>query len=126
MTTQTTATDERAVLVVDDDSAVLNSLRFSLGIEGFDVRVFQSDQDLLTANALPERACLVVDYNLPHGNGLDLVAALRARGQHFPAILITSDPSTNVRRRAAAAGVVIIEKPLLTDALIESINRALS
>lgn len=117
--------NEQTVLVVDDDPAVLGSLKFALEIEGFRVRVFLSGKDLLDGEALPEPACLVVDYNLPGTNGLDLLAALRARGTRLPAILITSHPSAEVSRRAAAAGIAIIEKPLLGNALSEAIRRAL-
>jgi FixJ family two-component response regulator len=115
---------ERTVLVVDDDPAVRNSLRFALEIDGYRVRAFQSDTDLLHLDDLPQAACLVVDYNLPGANGLDLLAAMRARGYTSPAILITSHPPAGVRRRAAAAGVPIVEKPLLGDALIDAIHAA--
>jgi FixJ family two-component response regulator len=115
---------ERTVLVVDDDPAVRNSLRFSLEIDGYQVRLFHSDKDVLDLDELPQSACLILDYNLPGANGLDLLAAMRARGYTSPAILITSHPPTGVRIRAAAAGVPIVEKPLLGDALIDAIHAA--
>jgi FixJ family two-component response regulator len=115
---------DRTILVVDDDPAVRNSLRFSLEIDGYRVRLFQSDRDVLDLEELPRSACLVVDYNLPGANGLDLLAAMRARGYSSPAILITSHPPAGVRRRAAAAGVPIVEKPLLGDALMDAIHAA--
>ena len=40
-----------------------------------------------------------------------------------PAILITTGPSTDLRRKAAAAGAPIVEKPLLDDALFTQIRR---
>jgi two-component system response regulator FixJ len=113
------------VFVVDDDPAVLGSLKFSLETEGFRVKVFLTGRDLLNdGEALPRAACLVVDYNLAGTNGLDLIAALRAKGNRLPAILITSHPSTEVRYRATAAGIAVVEKPLLGNALSEAIRRA--
>ena len=47
---------------------------------------------------------------------------LRDRRVSVPAILITSHPNQNLRDRAAAVGAGIVEKPLLGDALIESIS----
>jgi FixJ family two-component response regulator len=120
----TDAFSDRTVLIVDDDPAVRNSLRFSLEIDGYRVRLFSSDSDVLALEELPSSACVIVDYNLPGANGLDLLAAMRARGCTSPAILITSYPPIGVRRRAAAAGVAIVEKPLLGDALIEAIHTA--
>lgn len=117
---------DRTVLVVDDDPAVRNSLRFSLEIDGYKVRLFHSDRDVLDLDELPQSACLVVDYNLPGANGLDLLAAMRARGYTSPAILITSHPPAGVRQRADAAGVRIVEKPLLGDTLIDAIHAAVN
>ena len=117
---------ERAVFVVDDDEAVLNSLRFALEIEGFEVRLFHSGGELLRQATFPKSGCLVLDYKLPEGDGLQALAVLRRRGVSLPAILITSHPSEGIRGRAAAAGVVIVEKPLLGNALIEAIRRAVN
>ena len=112
------------MLVVDDDSAVGNSLKFVLEVEGFQVRVFSSAEELLDEDSLPDASCLVVDYYMPGMNGLELVAHLRDRNVLIPAILITPAPSQNLRNRAAAAGVPIVEKPLLGSRLLDSIRMA--
>ena len=112
------------MLVVDDDSAVRNSLKFVLEVEGFQVRVFSSAEELLNEDSLPDASCLVVDYYMPGMNGLELVAQLRDRNVLIPAILITPAPSENLRNRAAAAGVPIVEKPLLGSRLLDSIRMA--
>jgi FixJ family two-component response regulator len=79
---------------------------------------------LLNEASLPDPSCLVVDYYMPGMNGLELVAQLRARDVSIPAILITPAPSETLRARAAAAGVPIVEKPLLGSRLLESIRLA--
>jgi two-component system response regulator FixJ len=109
------------VVVVDDDVAVRNSLRFSLEIEGFAVRAYSGGIELLNDTELPRDGCLVIDQNMPGMNGLDLVAQLRARDVAVPAILITSSPTAALSARAAKAGVAIVEKPLLGTALLDRI-----
>ena len=113
------------VLVVDDDPAVRNSLQFSLQIEGFRVRAYANGMELLGDPDLPTCGCLVVDQTMPGMTGLDVVACLRARHVALPAILITTNPSGMLRQRAADAGIRVIEKPLLGDALSRGIREAL-
>jgi FixJ family two-component response regulator len=112
------------VLVLDDDPAVRSSLKFALEVEGFAVRVYPTGSDLLDEQDMPESGCLVTDYHLRGMNGLDLLARLRERKVRLPAILITTDPSAAVRSRAASAGVHLVEKPLLSDALFLGIRAA--
>jgi FixJ family two-component response regulator len=118
------AVPRRLVLVVDDDPAVRNSLKFSLEVEGFTVRDYSSANELLRESEITDAGCLVIDYHLPEMNGLEMLNRLRARRVTAPAILITSHPSAFVRQRAAEAGVPIVEKPLLGDALVEGIRNA--
>jgi two-component system, LuxR family, response regulator FixJ len=114
------------IVVVDDDAAVRNSLKFSLEIEGFAVRVYATGADLLNTADLAGCACLVVDQNMPGMSGLDLVAELRGRRAWVPAILTTSHPSAAVRNRAAHAGISIVEKPFLGNRLIDGIHHAIA
>jgi FixJ family two-component response regulator len=115
--------DPPVVYVIDDNPAVLASLEFALELEGFLVRTSTTGEELAGA-VQPEWACLVVDYNLSPGNGLDLIDDLRRRGIAWPAILMTTAPSPALRRRAAEADVRIVEKPLLGNALVDTIKQA--
>lgn len=115
-----------AILLVEDDPAVVNALTFSLELEGFDVCAYADGEALLASTPLPTRGCLVLDYNLPGIDGLDLLERLRAAEVNLPAILITTNPRRALRLQAAIAGAQIIEKPLLTDALRDSVRIALA
>ncbi len=114
------------VLLVDDDPAVRASLAFSLELEGFLIETFDCAEDLAGRLALPGNSCLVLDYRLPGMDGLSLLALLRGRGVDLPAILITSAPTRSLRHRAREANAVVIEKPLLCDALTAAIRSGLS
>lgn len=127
MTTATVSLAARpAVILVDDDPAVTHAIQFSFDLEGLDVRSFRDGESLLAADDLPESGCLILDHNLPGMDGLALLERLRATGVELPAILVTTNPRTALRNRAAAAGVPIIEKPLLTDALLTTVRKALA
>jgi two-component system response regulator FixJ len=111
------------VVIVDDDPAVRGSLAFSLETEGFAVRAFADGTALL--RDVPRAECFVIDYKLPGMNGLDVLAELRRRHIATPAILITTHPSAAVRNRAADSRTILIEKPLLGDALFHEIRAAI-
>jgi two-component system, LuxR family, response regulator FixJ len=110
------------VIVLDDDLAVRNSLKFSLEIEGFTVRSYATAAELLDAGDPTLCGCLVVDQHMPGMTGLDLIELLRSRHVSTPAILITGDPGLTVRERARKASVPIVEKPLLGNALLQKIR----
>ncbi|MGE4372014.1 MAG: response regulator transcription factor [Xanthobacter sp.] len=113
------------VHVVDDDSAVCNALKFTFELDGFDVKTYASSGEVLAAE-LPRHGCMVVDYNLPDINGLDLLRTLDQRNVHLPAFLITTSPSHTIRNRATALGVEIIEKPLLSNQLADAVLKSFS
>jgi FixJ family two-component response regulator len=118
------ATDgaSHVILVVDDDSGVRNSLKFMIEVEGFEVNAYSSAHELLNEDSLPANSCLVTDYHMPDMTGLELVAHLRDRRISIPAILMTAHPTDILRNRAAAAGISIVEKPLLGGDLLDAIR----
>ncbi len=113
------------IVVVDNDAALLGALQFALELEGYTVAPFRSAAEVLAEKHLPEAGCLVIDFNLAGTNGLDLVAALRSRSVALPAILVAGSASPELRRRAAAAMMPVVEKPLLGNALLNAIHDTL-
>jgi FixJ family two-component response regulator len=120
--------DPRPVLlIVDDDPEVLKALAFMTGAHGFRVERCRTAREAIAlADPKTRFACLVIDQRLPDHQGIDLLTMLRSRGVAAPAILITTGPSTDLRRKAAAAGAPIVEKPLLDDALFTQIRRLMA
>jgi len=106
------------VYVVDDDLGVLNSLRFLLETDGFDVRAFRSGLALLNAAASNGADCFVIDYKMPNMSGIDLAKRLRNRGIDRPIILITGYPDEDILAKATAAGIHrVLLKPHLEESL---------
>ncbi|MBW8304047.1 MAG: response regulator, partial [Brevundimonas sp.] len=112
--------------LVDDDPAVTHAVQFSFDLEGLDVRSFSDAESLLAMKDLPNKGCLVLDYRRPGAEARELLARLRAKGVRMPGVLNTTKPRPHLRARAAAAGAPIIEKPLLTDALLTAVRSALA
>ena len=112
------------VLVIEDDAAVRDSLKFSLELEGYAVRLYKDAESLLSEEDLPPCGCLLVDQHIPGRSGLDLLAELRERKIGWPAILMTGHPSPALRLNARRAGMPMLDKPLLGDSLTEAIRNA--
>jgi FixJ family two-component response regulator len=112
------------VIIVEDDEDLLRALTFAFETDGFGVEGYASAEALLDRAAFPERACLVLDYWLPKMNGLALLNRLREQGHELPAVLITTT-TRDIERRAALAGVSIVDKPLLNDALVTKVRQLL-
>lgn len=114
------------VVLVDDDAAVLTSLKFALELEGFTVAAYANAEDLLAEGVVGTASCFVVDYHLPGANGLELLRRLRQRGYSTPVILITSNPTRLLTSCARDAGAAIVEKPLMGDNLIDAIRASVN
>lgn len=114
-----------AVMIVDDDGALLNALTFGIEIEGYRVIPYPSGEVVLDLREMPAVACLVADHRMPRIDGLYLIELLRARGFTAPAILMTSNPGANLRARCDSLRIPIVEKPLLTDELSLAIKAAI-
>jgi two-component system, LuxR family, response regulator FixJ len=114
------------VYVVDDDFGVLNSLRFVLEIDGFDVGAFKSGSALLDAVASAGADCFVIDYKMPNMSGIDLAKRLRNRGIDTPIILITGYPDDDISAKATAAGIHhVLLKPHLEESLVTHVRGAI-
>ena len=113
------------MILVDDDTEVLSSLKFAFEVEGFEVRAYPDAESLLEVADFPDSGCMVLDYRLPGLDGLELFTRIRELGVMLPAVLITT-PTASVRARAAAVGVTLVEKPLLTSTLLDTVRRILA
>lgn len=114
------------IVLADDDAAVRESLSFSLELDGFQVTTHASGEAMLDSPLPVDTACLLLDLNMGATSGLQALQELRRRGTATPAILMTSHPKPAIRAAAAAAGVTIVEKPLLGEALLQEIRRVIA
>jgi FixJ family two-component response regulator len=115
------------VLIVDDDAAVRDALKFALEQEGLEVRLYPGGEELLAEPDLPSRGCLVIGYTMAGMNGIDLIRRLRERQVELPAILIVAKATGVIRAQATRAGFRrVLEKPLEDGSLVDSIQTALA
>lgn len=116
------------VLLIDDDTAVLDSTSLFLDISGFTVVTAKDTEEALAAlkKGLPD--VIVTDYGLAQEeNGIELVKRLRKKlRKKIPAIIVTGDTTELRNREARAAGCQIIAKPVEAQYLVQSLSDLLS
>ena len=114
------------ILVIEDNSDIAANLGDYLEDRGHTVDFAADGVTGLHLAVVHDFDAIVLDLNLPGMDGLELVETLRRRRVSLPALLITTQPTRQVRMRAQKAGVGIVEKPLLAETLGDAINRALT
>ncbi|WP_459854269.1 response regulator [Dongia sp. agr-C8] len=120
-----------AVLIVDDDPALLETLRRMIESVGYDV---QCAEDARTAiDSVTSRApdIIITDIYMPAGDGFELLNWLRNNGIRTPVIAMSGSSSgtgeydqLSVAEHLGAAAV--IDKPFRQSKLVETIDRVLA
>lgn len=114
------------VVLIDDDAAVLQSLRMLLQHRGLTVHCFASGEGFLEEAGDDVFDCVVSDIRLPGMSGLDLQQELKRRRPEIPLILITGHGDIEMAVAAIKQGAVdFIEKPFDDDRLVASIGDAI-
>lgn len=108
-----------AVLLFISDRPVLYSLQFSLAVEGFEVADGAADGINPTA-----AAALVIDQTYL-GDGVAALRDLRMQGCMVPAIVLATNPNSELRARVKAMCAALVEKPLLGNELSHAIHALL-
>ncbi len=115
------------VLLIEDDPAVVMTLRRVLQDEGYDVAVeTRGDTGMRQAEG-GEFDVLITDMKLPGLSGLDLVRELHRLRPRLPIILVTAHGTTETAIEATKSGAYdYLLKPFEIPELLELVERAVS
>ena len=121
-----TSPESAMVFVIDDDTAVRESIQGLLKSVGLRSNSFGTAQDFLTSERSDGPSCLVLDIRLPGINGLDFQRQLADAGVRIPIIFITGHGDIPMTVRAMKSGAVeFLTKPFRDQDLLDAINQAL-
>lgn len=117
----------QTVFVVDDDAAVRDSIAELVESVGLRAEGYPSALAFLEAYRPERRGCLVLDVRMAEMSGLALQQKLNALGAGIPVIVLTGHGDVPMAVQALKAGAVdFLQKPYRDQALLDSINAALS
>ncbi|WP_242333035.1 MULTISPECIES: response regulator [unclassified Anaeromyxobacter] len=85
------------VLIVEDETKVARALADGLGAERFETRVAASGEDGFFLVSNESFDLILLDLMLPQRGGLEILAALRARGLQTPVLILTAKDTVEDR-----------------------------
>jgi DNA-binding NtrC family response regulator len=114
-----------SVLVVDDESGILDTLRILLRNEGFEVATAQGGKAGLEQIRTGTHDLILSDVRMPQVSGLDILNAAREQDPMTPVILMTAQASLQSAISAVNSGAFYyIQKPFSNDELVAILRRA--
>lgn len=115
------------VHIIDDDSAVRESLVALVQMQGMQAKGYPSADAFLAALQPAATGCIVCDVRMPGLTGLQLLDKLAELKSTLPVIIITAYADVPTAVRAMKAGAVtFLEKPANDSDLIAAIQQALN
>ena len=113
---------QNTVLVVDDDTSILDTVSSILSGEGYDVISASTGEEALAAVARTKPLVILLDMRMPVMDGWAVARALRAQGIKVPIVVMTAAESA--KRWADEVGAEgYLAKPFGLDALLDTVER---
>ena len=113
------------VIVVDDDEALRDSLRWLLESAGYRIATYATAERFLGCYKPGVASCLVLDVRMPGMTGLQLQQELNRRGDALPIIFITGHGDVPMAVEAVKNGAFhFLEKPFRDAQLLSLIEQA--
>ena len=117
------------VLLIDDDDAIARSVARLFRLHDIHVEhvssVAQVEELLGTPDATDAWDVILLDVNLPHISGLDILRRLRDGGATASVVMLTGDNSASTATEAMRAGAFhYIVKPMLNHSLVDVVVQA--
>jgi FixJ family two-component response regulator len=115
------------VFVVDDDSAVRESLEILIPCGGWAVETFATAKEFFARQRPSTPSCLILDLDLPDINGLDVQRQVADDGSIMSIVFLTDHADVPAVVQAMKSGAVeCLTKPFVNSVLLSAIEEALA
>jgi len=122
-----TGPDRLRVAVLDDDQLVRTAIGRLLSASGMATELFATSLELFDFLADGEFDCLILDYQMPGMNGLDVLDLLDRARARFPTLVMTAHDRPDVCDACLKAGAfAYLRKPLDAGELLVTIANAVA
>jgi len=125
VTSPTIAADAPRVLIVDDETSILDSLRILLKTEGFVAVTANGGRQALELLSSMRPDIVLTDLRMPDVTGVQVLSAARQLDPHVPVILMTAQATLQSAMQAVNEGAFYyIQKPFRNADLMVILRRA--
>jgi len=115
------------ILIVEDDAGLRQMLTWELEDLGYSVTATGECAQALDRAAGQRFAVALLDYCLPDGNGIELLAVLREVAPQMPVIMYSALASADTRARARSLGAVgFLTKPASVQVVDQAFRQAMT
>jgi DNA-binding response OmpR family regulator len=119
----------KKILVVDDEVDLVETVRFPLEMEGFDVLVSYNGEDALNQARKEKPDLIILDLMLPKLDGYKVCRLLKfdERYKHIPILMLTAKTQEKDKTLGMETGAnEYITKPFEMDYLMEKVKAYLN
>jgi two-component system, NtrC family, nitrogen regulation response regulator NtrX len=114
------------ILVIDDETAIRDSLRMTLEYEGYEFVGAATGQEGLALAERESPDLVLLDVKMPGMDGLEVLDRLRAMNDAVPVVVISGHGTISTAVEATKKGAFdFIEKPFASDRVLVSLRNAL-
>jgi DNA-binding NtrC family response regulator len=115
-----------AVLIIDDEAEIRESLQTLLELEGFAVETAATGETGLQRIGEHPFDLILLDLTLPGRNGMEILAEIRAHETSLPVIMITAFGTVENAVRAMQGGAAnFVQKPWDNEKLLADVRAAI-
>jgi DNA-binding NtrC family response regulator len=116
-------TSHGAILIIDDEAAIRESLETLLEFEGYSVQSAETGEQGLSKLGENPYDLVLLDFALPDRNGLEILADIHDRDPHQAVIMITAYGTVDNAVRAMQNGATnFIQKPWDNEKLLADVR----
>lgn len=123
-----TTTEQKSILIIDDDPEITESIRYSLTKSGYNVFVARDGNQGVAVVETKHPDLIILDMMMPKRSGFLVLERMRQNDlDPVPVIMITGNDGVRHQEYAKMLGVNdYIHKPFTMDRLVDSVANLLA
>ena len=114
------------IIIVDEEEELRENLQDLLEFKGYDVVTYTSGEEILDHFESVKADLVLLDFQLPGLNGIDVLIQIKEKMPSLPVALVTASSQPQTLEQASRYGVDrIVMKPYSSQEILHAVNELL-